>query len=338
MSTTAPAQRLISEQGFPGTFPIEEQLRFLLRYAVLAPSARNSQPWHFGVEANAVLISPDLSRWQPVADPDQRELYLSLGCALENLLVAAEHFGFRFSVAHSPERIPEGPAVMITFAPGGRRSRARQGLGLETMLARRTAHGRFTGGITVEHRQALLRCVENDGVLAVFTDRPESRERVETLYRRACEVLLTREDYRREIAQVVGEGWFGTPWPLSLLAGHAAASERVARRLEGLELAALRSAPLLGVVASRDDSRRAQLRSGQLLERIWLTATACGLGLQPLSVVLEVAETRADLTEAFPLPDGYCAQELVRIGTPRPPRKRATPRRPVEEVTEGGRS
>jgi nitroreductase len=338
MSITALARRDISEQGFPGTFPIEEQLRFLLRYAVLAPSARNSQPWHFAVEANAVLIRPDLTRWQPVADPDQRELYLSLGCALENLLVAAEHFGFRFTVAHSPERIPEGPAVMITFAPGGRRSRARQGLGLEAILDRRTAHGRFTGDVTIECRQALLGCVENDGVLAVFSDLPEHRERVEKLYRRACEVMLAREDYRRELAQVVGEGSFGTPWPLSLLAARAAASERVARRLEGLELTALRSAPLLGLVASRDDSRSSQLRSGQLLERIWLAATACGLGLQPLSVVLEVPETRADLAEAFVLPDGYYAQELMRVGTPRPSRKRHTPRRSVEDVTEGGAS
>jgi nitroreductase len=304
----------------------------------LAPSARNSQPWNFVVEANAVLIYPELSRWQAVADPDQRELYLSLGCALENLLVAAEHFGFRFSVAHSTERFPEGPAVMIAFAPGGRRSPVRRGLGLDTILARRTAQGRFTGDIPIEHRQTLLGCVENEGVLAVFSALSEHRERVERMYRRACEVLLAREDYRRELAQVVGEGSFGTPWPLSILAERAVVSERVARRLEGLELAALRTAPLLGLVASRDDSRGSQLRSGQLLERIWLAATACGLGLQPLSVVLEVPETRAELAETFALPDGYQAQELVRIGTPRPSRKRPTPRRSVEEVTEGGRS
>ncbi len=337
MSTIATARRDVSEQAFPGTLPIEEQLRFLLRYAILAPSARNSQPWRFVVEANAVLIYPDLARWQAVADPEQRELYLSLGCAMENLLVAAEHFGFRFSVAHSQERFPEGPAVMIAFAPGGRRSRMRGRLRLETLLARRTAHGRFTGdGVTIEDRQALIGCAEGDSVLAVFSDLPGHREKVEELYRRACEALLTREEYRRELAQVVGEGAFGTPWPLSVLAGRAMSSERMARRLEGIELAALRSAPLFGVVASRDDSRGSQLCSGQLLERVWLTATACGLGVQPVSAVVEVPKTRAELADIFALPDGYQAQELVRIGYPRSTRKRPTPRRPVEEVTGGG--
>ena len=37
----------VSEQDFPSTSPIETQLGFLLRYAILAPSAKNSQPWGF---------------------------------------------------------------------------------------------------------------------------------------------------------------------------------------------------------------------------------------------------------------------------------------------------
>lgn len=335
MSTIA-SVRDISEQAFPGTFPVEEQLRFLLRYAVLAPSTRNSQPWRFEVEANAVLIYPELARWQAVADPEQRELYLSLGCALENLLVAAEHYGFRCTVTHSPERLPAGPAVIIAFAPGGRRSRLRGALDLETILARRTAHGRFTAhGVTSEHQQALLACAENDDVIARLSDLPEHREKVEQLYQRACDALLVREDYRRELARVVGEGSFGTPWPLSMLGRSAMTSERVVRRLAAVELAALHSTPLLGVVASRDDSRGSQLRSGQLLERLWLTATACGLGVQPVSAILEVPETRAGLAEAFGLPAGYLAQELVRIGYSQRTRRRSTPRRPVEQTIRG---
>ena len=35
----------VSEKDFPETGSIEAQLRFLLRYAILAPSVKNSQPW-----------------------------------------------------------------------------------------------------------------------------------------------------------------------------------------------------------------------------------------------------------------------------------------------------
>ncbi len=80
----------------------EEQLRFLLRYAILAPSNRNTQPWRFAVGRDQVTIHADFSRWQQVSDAHKRELYISLGCALENLLVALEHFGFGHLVTRSP--------------------------------------------------------------------------------------------------------------------------------------------------------------------------------------------------------------------------------------------
>ena len=85
----------VSEKDFPETGTIEAQLRFLLRYAILAPSVKNSQPWVFSVQDNRIHLIADLDRGQPVADPTRRELFISMGCALENLLVAAEHFGFR---------------------------------------------------------------------------------------------------------------------------------------------------------------------------------------------------------------------------------------------------
>lgn len=38
---------------------------------------------------------PDFTRALPVVDPDHRELYISLGCAAENLFIAAGHFGYQ---------------------------------------------------------------------------------------------------------------------------------------------------------------------------------------------------------------------------------------------------
>ncbi len=168
--------------------------------------------------------------------------------------------------------------------------------------------------------------------MALFSDLPGCRQAVERLRRRACLALFAREDYRRELGRVVGNGAFGTPWPLSALGRVALTSERLARRLMRGELAALRSAPLLGLIALRDDSWTAQLRSGQLLERVWLTAAACGLGVQPPSVILEVPETRAELGEVFTVPEGYSPQEALRLGYPHAMSHRVTPRRSVDEV------
>lgn len=69
------------------------QLKELIRYATLAPSSHNTQCWKFRLEDRAIAILPDLSRRCPVVDPDDHHLYVSLGCAAENLSQAAKAQG-----------------------------------------------------------------------------------------------------------------------------------------------------------------------------------------------------------------------------------------------------
>ncbi|MFN8567074.1 MAG: hypothetical protein U0Z44_06020 [Kouleothrix sp.] len=46
------------------------------------------------IQNQAIEIYPDYTRRLPVADAHDRELWISLGCALENLLVAAGALGY----------------------------------------------------------------------------------------------------------------------------------------------------------------------------------------------------------------------------------------------------
>src|SRR5574341_1857496 len=88
----------IDEQDFPVKRSPTEKLKFLLRYAILASSVYNTQPWKFAAGKDEIRLFADSSRWMRVSDPDQRELLISTGCALENLLIAAEHFGHSHKV------------------------------------------------------------------------------------------------------------------------------------------------------------------------------------------------------------------------------------------------
>lgn len=63
--------------------------RELVRYATLAPSSHNTQCWKFRIEEKAISILPDLARRCPAVDPDDHHLFVSLGCAAENLMQAA---------------------------------------------------------------------------------------------------------------------------------------------------------------------------------------------------------------------------------------------------------
>lgn len=89
--------------------------RELVRYATLAPSSHNTQCWKFAVEKDAITILPDLARRCPAVDPDDHHLFVSLGCAAENLLLAARAHGLigepSFDAARDALRIALQPAA-----------------------------------------------------------------------------------------------------------------------------------------------------------------------------------------------------------------------------------
>ncbi|HEX6281359.1 MAG TPA: nitroreductase family protein [Nitrososphaera sp.] len=83
----------VREDDFPKSGSLSEKINFFLRYAILAPSGHNTQPWLFKIVGNnAIEIHADRSRALPVVDPDDRELIISCGATLYHLRLAANHF------------------------------------------------------------------------------------------------------------------------------------------------------------------------------------------------------------------------------------------------------
>ncbi|MFH5834251.1 Acg family FMN-binding oxidoreductase [Halalkalibaculum sp. DA384] len=70
----------------------------LIEYGIKAPSGHNTQPWYFTIEENAIEIHPDFSRALPVVDSDNHALYISLGCAVENIAIAAAKYGLQSGI------------------------------------------------------------------------------------------------------------------------------------------------------------------------------------------------------------------------------------------------
>ena len=64
-------------------------MKNLVHAATLAANGHNAQPWKFRLQGRVIEILPDFSRRTVVVDPDDHHLYISLGCAAENLAIAA---------------------------------------------------------------------------------------------------------------------------------------------------------------------------------------------------------------------------------------------------------
>lgn len=66
----------------------------LVRAAILAASPHNTQPWRFRVGDTFVELHLETSRSVRGLDPYLREAYIGMGCALENLVLAATANGY----------------------------------------------------------------------------------------------------------------------------------------------------------------------------------------------------------------------------------------------------
>ncbi len=140
----------------------------LVRYATLAPSSHNTQCWKFALEGagKAIKILPDLERRCPAVDPDDHHLFVSLGCATENLIQAALAHGLKGHAQFDPV----GDAVRVLLEPT-----QPQATPLFTAISRRQCtRGDYDGKSLSNEELALLqRAGSSDTVrLLLLTERP----------------------------------------------------------------------------------------------------------------------------------------------------------------------
>jgi nitroreductase len=312
------------EDDFPSEGSIEEKARFLLRYAVLAPSSHNSQPWEFGIDGRNIEVYPSEERWLEVADPDKRELYISLGCAIGNLCVAAQ----RFDIGCQVEYNEDTPVSVVTLDPNSTSSTRSDGL-FGGIKERRTNHQLFEDRpIPEDLKQRLRDCVTEDEVELRLIQDSDTKDSIEELQARADRLLMEDAEYRKELGYWVGTGALGDSW-LKARIGQAVITHLNIGDSEAQKNSKLmRSAPSIGVLVGKD-STISRVKTGQVFERISLTAATEGVAVHPMSQILEQPELRGKLGDVLG-EDDLRPQHLFRIGYAEE-RREKTPRWPLEK-------
>ena len=122
MNVTNLAAWDVDPSGLPAKGTALDKARFAVRYAILAPSSHNTQPWRFVVIGNELLICADRTRSLPNIDPCDRELIISCGAALFNLRVALAYFDVPIEITTFPHSAEPDVVARIVFAEAGSRN------------------------------------------------------------------------------------------------------------------------------------------------------------------------------------------------------------------------
>lgn len=326
----------ISAGTYPRAASLTARLRFLVGYAILAPSSHNTQPWRFQIDERAVDVYADRSRLLEVIDGDGRQLLMSVGAALFNLRVAMRRFGHEPEVALFPSR--REPDLVARVAHGASIDTSIEDVELFDAIPARHTNRQPFEPVPVSNRitDALVRAAHSEGAWLMRLH-PDERTRAAELIAAADREQFHDKRFRKELAQWLvsnkstrGDGIpgysksYGAPSTATTL---LVRTFDIGGRVADGERDLVNGSPMLAVLGTERDDERAWLDAGQAMQRALLTACVHGLSASFLNQALELDEFR---TEFEQLTGRGRPQLVMRFGYG--PAARATPRRPVREV------
>lgn len=271
----------------------------LVRYATLAASSHNTQPWKFKLEPDRIVILPDLSRRCPAVDPDDHHLYASLGCAAENLLLAAQAAGLKGR--YSYEASMSGIRIDLEAAAPFRSAL------FEAIPKRQCSRTEYDGTVLSDAQLRLLdEAGRGDGVSVMLLTDSRQKELVAEYVAagntaqfgdlRWAEELKTWIRFNARDAVRTGDGLYGpvmgspdVPRWLGLLFMRLAFSANAQNRKD---IRNIRSSSVIAVLFSEVDDKPHWIEAGRCYERLALQAAALDLRTAFINQPVEVPTLR----------------------------------------------
>lgn len=310
-------------------------LMALVYYATLAANGHNTQPWKFAIKDNLIEIHPDYSRQLTVVDPNHRELWISLGCALENLVIAARASGYIVDITYPDETdfihvqltadTPQGSPLFDAIPLRQNTRSAYDGRLIKNEDLDQLQALQLEPGVTLQfatNPKAMETFLEyvNLGNLAQYADSAFLDELIEWLRFNKKEALSSLDGlYSRCSGNPEVPRWLGKMF----VAGAKPQQQADA------DAAKFRTSPVAVVVASESDDKVSWVRTGQVYERLALMMTLLNIKSAFLNQPIEVSSLRGQFQSAIGIGSSL-PQLLVRFGYAESmPRSL---RRPVEDV------
>ena len=315
--------------------PASAKMRELVGYGILAANGHNTQPWTFEIIDQTIKVYPDHRRRLSAVDPNDRELWISLGCALENLLISARAAGYGADVTY-PDEADFIRVDLKVATPLGSRL-------FDAIPLRQNTRSIYDGqpvptvdlnrlqGLPLEPG-VLLKIVTGQNELATVLDYVNQGNLQQFANKAFVDELIHWLRFNKKEALASLDGLYsrcsGIPEVPRWLGQFVVAGTKPAKQAD-TDAKKLRSSAGAVVIASTSDDETAWVRTGQVYERLALTMTSLNIKSAFLNQPIEVAAVRSQFQSAMQL-GPELPQLLLRFGYADAMTRSV--RRPVEQV------
>lgn len=287
----------IDKKNFPKNGNIEEKTKFLLNYASLAPSSHNAQPWKVKINLNKVVFSADYSRLVPVADKENKFLYMGLGCFYKNFEVAADYFGFKIT----RKNIIRKNILIIEVKLENTGTRTNKEL-FHAITKRNTNRNSYTDKkISSKDLNKIKQIANKHDISIDIVTNKNKKQQLINLTEKGDYIVWTDPKFQNEHLKWIRHSLttkadgipaftVGIPLLLSFFARTAVKKLPFAKMQSRKNRQLLNSTPYFCFLSHQKHGIEAWERAGEALEEIWLFTTSKGIAVAPLAQIVEVQD------------------------------------------------
>lgn len=317
------------------------KIKFLVRFGILAPSSHNSQPWKFRISGNETHIFADWSRQLPVSDESGRMMYEALGCAIENIKIAADSYGLLSTIEYNPTLNNSTKDYVAKIIFSGNKNTVPHNLALVQAIIKRTSYrgkygdqkiqqsffeGLNTLSIKNELRLSIFQISDEKAQIALIAGNAMRNKMREGSFRKELASWM-RSNFTKKYDGMPGSG-HGMKLIISLLAPmilrHIDVSQKEKKRI----MQRVINFPAIAIISSIKDTALQWIQSGRYLERMLIEISAHGMDGSIIAAPIEDKEGRIALqrivnkqTQANMLPQAFFGFGFSKKLFPHSPRR-----------------
>tara|TARA_B100000508_G_scaffold60333_1_gene47117 strand:- start:159662 stop:160732 length:1071 start_codon:yes stop_codon:yes gene_type:complete len=310
---------------------MEQKIKYLIEAARHAPSGENAQPWRFvwSKSKQTLEVHIEKSRSSSLYDWGYRASYVAVGAAIQNILLASGEVDLQASHKFFP--LGEGSNVVaeISFTKFSGENNA-----LASCIKKRvTNRKKYDSNKVPEEILNLLKNLGQEsfgGKIKLTEDRGEiktlakvgsTNEEIMLGNKTIHDFFFSHVNWTKEEDRKNKVGFYiktlELPAPaevgFKLVSNWSRANPlnklfKFPKVVAAQNAAVYESGSAIGLVESPTDSITDAVKTGMLIQKLWLTVTKCGLQLQPVTGILYFALGVKNSQE-----EGFSAEDLKKI-------------------------